>query len=131
MDITSQPLLSVPNFVCDESAATGAGKRFPRGAGEPIEQRRVRLALISAHLAEIKASGVANSTLFGAKAVLRNGFSCGVSPFALHPAGVATFHSKQLGLTSTNHLFVLYIRYRGTELNKKGWQQEAVLDAKA
>jgi len=63
------------------NVAFRSGARFPRAWLEPIEQRRVRFALISAPFAEIKAAcslkisdNIArNATLVLANAVLRDG----------------------------------------------------------
>ena len=70
------------------------GGRFPPAWLQPIEQRRVRFALISALFAEIKAAcslrvvlhTAHNATLLLAKAVLRYGFG----------------RSRRLSLQSTN-----------------------------
>ncbi|MFS0576850.1 hypothetical protein AB1K83_14520 [Sporosarcina sp. 179-K 3D1 HS] len=81
------PLISAPNFICDESAATGAGGRFPRALPQPIEQRRVRFAVFLRTLQK-----------FRHPAAKRYAFLAQRPFFVTTFAGVAAFHSNQLVL---------------------------------
>ena len=116
----SIPLISVPSG------------RFPRARLQPIELRRVRLAVFLCSLQKLRHSCPVLPTLalLLAKAVLSNGSSCGVFSqgrvnflfLSAVPAGVAALHYNQLVLTKKRTYSVASFRCTVTLKRLGNWQ---------
>ncbi|MEK3934105.1 hypothetical protein MKY41_02200 [Sporosarcina sp. FSL W7-1349] len=91
--IANKPLLSVSNFVCDVSAVTEEGGRFPRGAGESIELRRVRFAVFLRILQKLRHPSFSNYTFYGNKGCCQTLRFLAQKPFSVTAFPAESHHS--------------------------------------